>query len=547
MLGIACLFLTSCVSKKEAYTPKRAETSAEFESIGYADDVSIEPPRTAEPPPPPPPAMEEIAYEKSTIRIKKGSDALSLESAADMRMEVAEAEMMASEAKQSKIKSGTLTAGEINDFQKWKLWEDIAAEDLNEWQQHWNISPLERYSVQLVSTENSAIVDAEVQLLDGKNVIWQSRSDNTGKAELWTNVFQQKTNKGQLSIVVKYAGEDYPIQQISSFQQGVNMLTIPVACAPQSKQVDIAFVVDATGSMGDEIEYLKVELNDIIERVKNNAPDLAIRLGTLFYRDEGKEAYVTRKSPFSKNISETTKFIKAQSAGGGGDFPEAVDIALEETINSMNWSTNALSRLLFLVLDAPPHHNSKVQERLERVTRKAAAKGIRIIPVTGSGIDKSTEYLMRTFALLTNGSYTFLTNHSGIGNPHIEPTTDTYKVEKLNDLIVRLIHQYTYLPACDKNDLQALNPPTQTEKPSDALNWKYFPNPTSGQLRLEIKGKIEHVYLTDFSGKILQRYSVGENQALDLDISKYPSGIYFLTASDGKESLKGKLILSHQA
>ncbi len=71
----------------------------------------------------------------------------------------------------------------------------------------------------------------------------------------------------------------------------------------------------------------------------------------------------------------------------------------------------------------------------------AAKKGITIIPLAASDTDKQTEYLMRTFALLTNGTYTFLTNDSGIGNNHIKPTIDSYEVEKLNDLLLRLILQ----------------------------------------------------------------------------------------------------------
>ncbi|MEF9479208.1 hypothetical protein OWR28_17025 [Chryseobacterium sp. 1B4] len=55
---------------------------------------------------------------------------------------------------------------------------------------------------------------------------------------------------------------------------------------------------------------------------------------------------------------------------------------------------------------------------------------------------------MRTFALLTNGTYTFLTDDSGIGNSHIKPTIDSYEVEKLNDLLLRLILQRAVFPEC---------------------------------------------------------------------------------------------------
>ncbi|MBQ4165009.1 MAG: hypothetical protein IJD85_01645, partial [Oscillospiraceae bacterium] len=68
--------------------------------------------------------------------------------------------------------------------------------------------------------------------------------------------------------------------------------------------------------------------------------------------------------------------------------------------------------------------------------------GIRIIPVASSGIDKTTEYLLRTMAFRTGGTYTFLTDDSGIGGGHIEPTIGDYEVEKLNDLMVRVIGEY---------------------------------------------------------------------------------------------------------
>ncbi|MEZ4986299.1 MAG: hypothetical protein R2795_14880 [Saprospiraceae bacterium] len=75
---------------------------------------------------------------------------------------------------------------------------------------------------------------------------------------------------------------------------------------------------------------------------------------------------------------------------------------------------------------------------------------MQIIPISCSGVDKSTEYLMRCMALATNGTYTFVTDHSGIGNSHIEPSTDVYKVEYLNDVITRLIVSRSRTTPCEK-------------------------------------------------------------------------------------------------
>jgi hypothetical protein len=49
---------------------------------------------------------------------------------------------------------------------------------------------------------------------------------------------------------------------------------------------------------------------------------------------------------------------------------------------------------------------------------------------------------MRSFAILTNGTYVFITDDSGVGNDHLEPTIGEYELEKLNDLLVRLVGEY---------------------------------------------------------------------------------------------------------
>ena len=73
----------------------------------------------------------------------------------------------------------------------------------------------------------------------------------------------------------------------------------------------------------------------------------------------------------------------------------------------------------------------------------AQQKGIKIIPIVASDANKNVEFLMRYFAISTNGTYVFLTDDSGIGNSHIKPTTKDFKVEKLNNLIIKLIKEYT--------------------------------------------------------------------------------------------------------
>ena len=197
------------------------------------------------------------------------------------------------------------------------------------------------------------------------------------------------------------------------------------------------FVVDTTGSMGDELNYLKEEIKDVIERIDT---DQKIRLSLLFYRDEGDQ-YVTNFFDFTTNINEQINNINLQKSSGGGDFEEAVDVALNLGITQGSWNDYS-NKILIHVLDAPPHSTKQNLNLFANSLLTAAQKGIRIIPVASSGINKWTEFLLRTEALITGGTYTYITNHSGIGGDHIDATVGTVIVEYLNDMLVRLINEY---------------------------------------------------------------------------------------------------------
>ena len=216
--------------------------------------------------------------------------------------------------------------------------------------------------------------------------------------------------------------------------------TLDGEAKPASKTLDLMIMCDATGSMGDELEYLKAELEDVVTRIKQENANIPVRISVNFYRDEGDE-YVVREFPFTPDLDAAVRAISEQSADGGGDTPEAVHTALDSAVNSHDWDEDSV-KVMFLVLDAPPHEDAQIIDQVIKHTRTAAEKGIRIVPVAASGVDKSCEYLLRSMAIMTGGTYTFLTDDSGIGYSHTEPTIGSYDVEKLNDMMVRIAGEY---------------------------------------------------------------------------------------------------------
>jgi len=436
-------------------------------------------------------------------------------------------------------KSKLLTAGEVNDFNKWKRWNDFAANDFKTYSEHWRLYPLTRYCVQMQYSSRLPAVNKKVYLINTNtnDTVWTAVSDNTGKAELWASIHKHNDEQARYQYIIAF--DDAPsINRPYEFENGINKVTLTTPCNTK-KQVDVAFVVDATGSMADEIEYLKVELEDILHNAFDRYSDYEMKSGAVFYRDHGDQ-YLTRHQNFDKDVKKLMNFIAMQKADGGGDSPEAVDAALNTALDSLSWNPDASARLLFLVLDAPPHDEAK--EKMFVLTAKAAAKGIRIIPVICSGADKSTEFIMRSIALATNGTYVFLTDDSGIGNAHMKPTTDSYTVELLNDLLSRLIQQMIYVNTC--SDVEKTAEPI-TKIPSNVLEIKVSPNPTHGEVSISSNKDLKDVFVTDFTGKILMRLTAREKNK-KIDIGEYPSGTYvvkYLTEDNqwGAE----KIILVH--
>lgn len=437
--------------------------------------------------------------------------------------------------------AGKLTAGELNDFAKWELWSDLTANEFGEYAKEWKMEVNERYVMQVVNSQGYPLLDVRVILKDsqGQN-IWEARTDNTGKAELWASMFNDVKNNGApYSIQIFYKNKNYTINNAKPFAEGINTIAIETECGSQ-KIVEVCFVVDATGSMGDEISYLQAELYDVIAQVSKNNTDIDLRVGSVFYRDSSDE-YITRTSRLDGNIDKTINFIKEQNAAGGGDLPEAVDVALQECNENIGWSEDAIARVAFIILDAPPHKDTVSMQRLQRQIRIAAMKGIRIVPLVCSGADKSTEFLCRSIALATNGSYVFLTDESGIGGSHIKPSTDKYDVEKLNHILMRIINEFSYMNRCnvisDKpiiNNADKYIPKPDVEvHTSERLNtndvFTIYPNPTNGILNIGINKEITIMYVADITGKILARHN-DIRSAMQIDLSSYSNGIYFVNA-----------------
>jgi hypothetical protein len=201
-------------------------------------------------------------------------------------------------------------------------------------------------------------------------------------------------------------------------------------------ELDVQLLLDTTGSMGDELEYLQSEFDAIAAQLKTRFPNVTPRWSLVVYRDKGDD-YVTRAFDFTADTARFRQNLRAQSAAGGGDTPEAVVEGLKKGLEQSWRPANNVAKLSFWVADAPAHPGEG--RALAAAVRDAKKKGVHVYPIASSDTDDTAEYQMRATAQMTGGRYVFLTSDSGIGNSHAEPHIPCYNVTRLDHAIVRMI------------------------------------------------------------------------------------------------------------
>lgn len=248
---------------------------------------------------------------------------------------------------------------------------------------------------------------------------------------------------GQLTAGI--LDDNWNYAAFEAFLDGAELLTAEERLAANTASLaersargglDVALVLDTTGSMGDEIAYLKAELAGIAADLSAAYPSASLRFALVAYKDHGDD-YVTQVTGFTADLAAFTASVGALSAAGGGDTPEAVPEALAAA-NALAWrEDDAIGRVALWVADAPAHDHVEDDAMDEARTARDAA--IRYYPVASSGVDDAAEREMRSVAQLTGGRYIFLTDDSGLGNGHAEPTADCYYVTTLRDAMARVL------------------------------------------------------------------------------------------------------------
>jgi Mg-chelatase subunit ChlD len=188
---------------------------------------------------------------------------------------------------------------------------------------------------------------------------------------------------------------------------GLAASTVALSAADASRpvqRIEVAFVLDTTGSMADLIDGAKRKIWSIANSIVDVNPNADIRMALIGYRDRDDE-YVVRTRDMSGDLQGLYGELVRFCADGGGDTPESVNEALDAAVHDLHWSRDTdVRRIIFLVGDAPPHMDYPNGPKYRHVIRDAREAGI-IVNTIQAGQDPETTEFWKDMAELGRGQY----------------------------------------------------------------------------------------------------------------------------------------------
>jgi Mg-chelatase subunit ChlD len=263
---------------------------------------------------------------------------------------------------------------------------------------------------------------------------------------------------GELTATASCGGAPVSAKLDTRTLDGVAHLRLDLARQlPARRTIDLAFVLDTTGSMSEEIEAVKQTIHAVSDQL--GAAQTDVRVGLVEYKDR-TDCLLTRTFPFSSDLRAFSDQVASLAASGGGDTPEDMHAGLAAALDKLSWRAGAVARMVVVIADAPPHLDYQNQRDYADAAKRAAARGIKLYSVSASGMDDTGQVVMRQLAQLTGGSNMFVLRGGagpqsvGGGDPKSAcgGTHEDYSSGKLDQLIMRKVR--TELASLDADPLK---------------------------------------------------------------------------------------------
>jgi len=178
------------------------------------------------------------------------------------------------------------------------------------------------------------------------------------------------------------------------------------------QRIEVCFVLDTTGSMGGLIAGAKAKIWSMANDIISAKPTPEVRFALIGYRDRGDD-YVTKITPLTDDLDAVYAQLNTFQAEGGGDTPESVGRALDESVRKIEWTKNAgVLKIIYLVGDAPPHFYKDEPDWKKVCTD--AVKGDLVINTVQCGGDADTTRVWKEIADRSEGVFAAIPQEGGV-------------------------------------------------------------------------------------------------------------------------------------
>jgi hypothetical protein len=204
---------------------------------------------------------------------------------------------------------------------------------------------------------------------------WSPVADGAGRAITYTvrvrnsrgeTVFESTVSSPQAQFSAPHPGEEYAWEVFANNScndtSRYGFGHFRTAEDTSRLSLDLAFVIDATGSMWDDIASVQEQTEAIVQNISSLTSDF--RVAVVSYKDypfspygESTDYPYRAHLAFSGNSAAIINAVHNISVGGGGNVPESVYTGLYRTIRAEglgSWRSTA-HKAIILLGDAPPN------------------------------------------------------------------------------------------------------------------------------------------------------------------------------------------------
>lgn len=186
---------------------------------------------------------------------------------------------------------------------------------------------------------------------------------------------------------------------------GTAEMKLAAARREDARMVDVAFILDTTGSMSEEIASVKSTIQKVARTLQGN--QLQVRIGMVEYKDRS-DPFITKTYAFTSDLAAFSAKIANIEAGGGGDSPEDMNAGIHAGLTDLEWSPRAVARMAFVIADAPPHLDYPNDPDYAVEMKNAAHRGIELFGIAASGMDDLGQAVLRQMAQYTSATEMFV-------------------------------------------------------------------------------------------------------------------------------------------